>query len=120
MTKAQALQSFWNKFVTAYDQNTVPEDAKFPRITYESATDSFGQSILLTASIWDRSTSWATIEGLSSQISNEIGCGGTTIPYEDGMLWIKRGTPFSQRMGDEDDSIRRIVINIEADYLSVN
>lgn len=117
MDKTQALHSFWAGFGNAYDQNTVPEDAPFPRITYEVATDSFGRDLMLSASIWDRNTSWSTVEALKEAISNEIGHGGVNIPYDDGMIWIRRGSPFAQRMGDTDDSIRRIVLNIEVEYI---
>ena len=34
MTKANAIYNFWNSFgITAYEENTVPEDAIFPYIT---------------------------------------------------------------------------------------
>lgn len=117
MNKAQVLHSFWAGFGAAYDQNTVPEDAPFPRITYEVATDGFGQELILSASLWDRNTSWARVEALKESISDIIGYGGVNVSYDSGMLWIKRGTPFAQRMGDSDDSIRRIVLNIEVEYL---
>ena len=123
MTKAQALHQFWSSFkvgtkpVKAYDENTVPEDAVFPRITYETATDSFGQAVLLTASIWDKNYSWVRAEEIASDVSDLLGMGGLNIAYTDGMVWLKRGTPFTQRMSDEDDSIRRIVINIEAEFI---
>ena len=118
MNKEQALHSFWSQFGNAYDRNTVPDDATFPRITYESATDNFGGQLILSASLWDRSTSWAAITELLHTIETTLGMGGQTIGYDGGMLWVKRGTPFAQRMPDEDDSIRRIVINIETEYLS--
>ena len=123
MDKAQALHSFWSSFkvgtkpVPAYDSNTVPTGAGFPRITYDVATDSFGQPVLLSASIWDKNYSWVRAEELASDVSDLLGMGGLNIAYTDGMLWLKRGTPFAQRMGDEDDSIRRIVINIEAEFI---
>lgn len=125
MDKAQALHSFWSSFVVgtkpipAYDDNTVPDDKRetFPRITYESATDSIGQTLVLSASIWDRNMSWVRSEEIAADVSDRLGMGGLSIPYKDGVLWIKRGTPFAQRMSDNDDSIRRIVINIEVEYI---
>ena len=118
MDKEQALHSFWSQFGTAYDQNTVPDDAALPYITYEVITDGFGAQNILTASIWDRSTSWKGVTDILHNIERTLGLGGQTIPYEGGMLWVKKAAPFAQRMGDTDDSIRRIVINIEVEFLS--
>ena len=118
MDKEQALHSFWSQFGTAYDRNTVPEDAALPRITYEVATDNFGAQNILMGSIWDRSTSWKSVTDILHSIEEALGYGGQTIKYDRGLLWVKRGMPFAQRMADEDDSIRRIVINIEVEYLS--
>lgn len=120
MTKSEALHKFWSSFgIKAYDANTVPDTAReiFPRITYDVATDSFGNEVALTASIWDRNMSWVRAEEIKDEISGEIGDGGVNAPYKNGMIWIKRGTPFATRMSDTDDSIRRILLNIEVEYI---
>ena len=40
MTKAAAMYQFWNSFgLTAYEENTVKDDASFPYITYQLVTD---------------------------------------------------------------------------------
>jgi hypothetical protein len=41
------------------------------------------------------------------------------MPYDKGVIWFKKGNPFLQRMADPDDAIRRIVVNIEVEYLEV-
>ena len=94
MNKEQALHNFWNQYgIAAYDQNTVPEDATFPRITYEVLTDNFGAQNILNASIWDRSTSWKGVTDILHQVEQALGYGGQTIKYDGGLLWIKRGMP---------------------------
>lgn len=118
MDRAQCLNNFWNSFyIQAYDSNTVPQNAAYPRITYEVSLSDFNAPVLLTASIWYNSTSWAQISQKADEIETAIGKGGITLPYDNGLLWIVKGTPFSQRMSDEDPNIRRIVINIEAEYI---
>lgn len=123
MNKSQALHSFWSSFsvgnkpVPAYDESTVPEPTGYPRITYSVQEDSIGNTVYLTASIWDRNLSWVRGEQIADDIAEYVGLGGININYKGGMLWLKRGTPFSQRMDDPDDSIRRILINIEAEYI---
>lgn len=119
MNKAQALNAFWNSFgVRAYDESTVPDDATLPRITYDVVESSFGDEPAMNASIWDRSTSWKTVEELKNAISDEISYGGRTIPYDGGMIWLKKASPFAQRMRDSDDTIRRIVLTVTAEYIS--
>jgi len=118
MNKSQALYNFWSSFnIDAYDENTVPENASLPRITYDVAEGDFDYNTAMNASIWDRSTSWATVEQLKDRISERLKNGGCQIRYDDGIIWIKKGSPFAQRMGDSDDTIRRIVLNIEAEYM---
>lgn len=121
MMKAQALHSFWSRYLKSYDENTVPDNASFPYITYMSASDSFDETLSLSASLYYKSTSWFDIENKTQEISHDIGMGGLLVPYAGGTLWIKRGTPFSQRSSDvTDDTIRRIIINIEVEYISAN
>lgn len=119
MDKEQALQSFFAGFgIPAYDENTVPDNASLPRITYQVITDNFGAQNVITASIWDRSKSWKGVTDILHDIENLLGYGGHTVKYDGGMIWLCRGMPFAQRMGDTDDSIRRIVINVQVEYLS--
>ena len=124
MDKEQTLHQFWSQFkldkvsVPAYDSSTVPEDATYPRITYEVITDNIGVQNVLTASIWDRSRSWQSVTEILHDIEDTIGYGGQTLHCKGGMVWISRGVPFAQRMADTDDSIRRIVVNIEVEFIT--
>lgn len=117
MVKEQALHRFFSQFATAYDESTVPEDAALPRITYSVATDSFDRPVSITASIWSRSKSWVQVTEIKDAIEEAIGHGGMTVKYNNGMLWVTPSTPFAQRMSDPDDSIRRIVLNLEAEFI---
>ena len=122
MTKAAAIYQFWNSFgMTAYEENTVPSDAAFPYITYQLVTDSFDREIPLTASLWYRSESWTTINAKTEEISQKISRGGKIISCDGGAIWLKRGQPFAQNMGDEsDDLIKRKYLNITAEFLTAD
>lgn len=122
MTKAAAIYQFWSSFgLTAYEENTVPTDAAFPYITYQLVTDSFDREIPLTASIWYRSESWAGINAKTEEISQTISRGGKIIPCDGGVIWLKRGQPFAQSMGDEsDDLIKRKYLNITAEFMTAD
>lgn len=123
MNKAQGLHTFWSSFgLVAYDEvSAYDERLQLPDnfITYEVQTANIGDSVALTASLWYRSTSWAEITEKANEIAEEIGYGGKVIQIDGGYMWVKLRSPFAQRMAvDSDDSVRRIILNITADYLT--
>ena len=122
MTKAAAIYQFWNGFgLKAYEENSVPDDATFPYITYQLVTDSFDREVAATASLWYRSESWAAINAETEEISQKISRGGKIIPCDGGAIWLKRGQPFSQNMRDEsDDLIKRKYLNITAEFITAD
>ena len=122
MTKAAAIYQFWNSFgLTAYEENSVPDDAAFPYITYQIATGSFEREIPLAASIWYRSESWTAINAKTEEISQKISRGGKIIPCDGGAIWLKRGQPFAQSMVDKsDDLIKRKYLNITAEFMTAD
>ena len=122
MTKAAAIYQFWNSFgLTAYDENTVPTDAAFPYITYQLVTDSFDREVPVTASLWYRSESWTAINAKTEEISQKISRGGKIIACDGGAIWLKRGQPFAQNMGDESDNlIKRKYLNIAVEFMTAD
>ena len=124
-TKAATIYEFWNNFeMPAYEENSVPtgEDApKFPYITYQLVTDSLGNEVAMTASLWYRGTSWVEANAKTEEISQRIGRKGAVLDCNGGKVWIKRGTPFAQNMSDESDNlIKRKYLNITAEYLTAD
>ena len=117
MNKAQALNDFWSSFgIPAYEQNSVPDGAKLPYITYETAISSFGEPTVINASLWDKSTSWQTVQQKADSIMTALNNGGFV--STDNRFWVKMATPFQQRLAEpEDYDIRRIVLNLEIEYL---
>ena len=119
MDKARALQAFWNRFLLAYEDLTIPDTATLPYITYSGAYASLDEPVGLSANVWYRSPSWADAKKKAQEIGEAIGRGGVVIPFNDGAIWITRGIPFSQPMDDpEDDMIRRMYLNVMVEYLS--
>lgn len=118
MTNAEVIYRFWASFeLPTYDETSVPAKSQTPYLTYETALDSFGNEVALTASLWYRDTGWEAITVKANQINAAISRGGRMLATENGALWLKRGTPFAQRMADTDDSIRRIVINVTVEFI---
>ena len=130
MTKAAAIYQFWNSFgIKAYEENTVidadeegnPVEPTFPYITYQLVTDSFDRDVAATASLWYRGESWTAINAKTEEISAHIGLGGKIIKCDGGRIWIKRGQPFAQNMGDEsDDLIKRKYLNLTFEFMTAN
>ena len=120
MTKAAAIYQFWNSFgLTAYEENSVPDEAAFPYITYQLVTDSFDREIPLTASLWYRSESWTAINAKTEEISQKISRGGKIISCDGGAIWLKRGQPFAQSMVDKsDDIIKSKYLNITTGFIN--
>lgn len=121
MDKEQAIQDFWSGFgIPAYDENTVPDGAQMPYITYSVSTGSLDDTLMLSASVWYHSTSWQGVTQKVHEIAEYIGQGGHRIKaIEGGYLFITQGTPFSQRMSDpSDDMVRRIYINVNAEFFT--
>jgi len=126
MTSAEVLYRFWASFdLPAWEETSVPDEkrrielsgAAFPFLTYETALDSFGNEVPLTASLWYRETGWEAITIKTNEINAKIGRGGRMLATEDGALWLKRGTPFAQRMADTDDSVRRMILNTTVEFI---
>lgn len=134
MDKWQAQQKFWSSFtftengdekpLPAYDEQTLFEKGSqpaFPHITYQSFGGNLGQTATLSASIWDRSRSWQRVKTLADKIQRKIvNDTPVTIKLDDGYMWIKvpATIPFAQPMASEDDTIKRIVLTVEAECLS--
>jgi hypothetical protein len=125
MDKEQALHQFWSSFgLTAYDENTVPDNAltiNFRKyLTYNVATAALDEPTPLYANLWYKSSSWDEITAKANEIAGKISLVGSFTDYDGGTLWITRGKPFSQRMPDDDDTIRRIYVNVTAEFISAD
>lgn len=120
MNKSQALNQFWNSFdIPAYDENSVPDRTAFPYITYTESLDSLGNVLMLTASIWDRGSSWKFITDKQEEIAKKIGeHGHFTIKIDEGYLYLVKGTPFAQRMSEPGNDTIRVYLNLMGEFLT--
>lgn len=120
MTKDKALYAWFNNFMPFYPASSVPGDVVFPYGTYELITDSlYGGEVGLTVNLWFYTESEADPNDKAQEFAQYIGLGGAVIPCDEGYIWIKRGTPWSQSLTDENDNkIKRRYINVTAEYLT--
>ena len=125
MDKAQAIHAFWSGFEwPAFDESTVPEKepnvVSYPYITYMVSLDDFEHPVFITASLWDYGKSWERISRKATEVAEYVGLGGKVMEIDGGKVWIQRGRPFAQRIADEDDMVRRIMINIDVEFFTAN
>lgn len=119
MTAEAALQEFWSGFgITAYPSTSVPDEAIFPWLTYEVQTGFFGDRVDINVSLWFYTESERVPNEKVREIGEVIGRGGVQIPYDDGMIWIKRGAPWCNNLVDDTDrSIKRRELNVSLEFL---
>lgn len=120
MNKWQAINDFWNRFnVPAYDENSIPDDISLPYISYSVQVGSLGDTLLMTASIYDRSTSWKFVSDKADAIADYVGQ-FVVLPLDTGYLWLTPGTPFAQRMSDDvyNDTIKRMYVILNGEFLT--
>lgn len=120
--KWQAIQQFWEGFgLPAYDESYVPDDTPVKYITYMVYTDSLDNPVSLNASIWDESKSWEFVSKKADEIAEYIvNMYPPSIKLDEGRLYLAKGSPFAQRIADEDERIKRIYLSVEAEFLTAN
>lgn len=123
MTKAAAIHEFFSGFgMSAYSTSSVPENAKFPYLTYELSTGAFDSGeVGIVANMWFYTESEAIPNSKVDELSEAIGMGGVMIPCDDGVIWIKRGSPWAQSLSDPTSAnVKRRYINITLEYITLN
>ena len=124
MDNYQALQTFWDSFgIDAYDEQTLFDEGSmpaYPHITYEAASGGYMNTSMLSASIWDKNTSWAWIKTKVEEIRQSIGYGGRQLAVDGGYIWVKLPeiSQFSAPVDSGDDSVKRIRMSIEVDFMT--
>lgn len=121
MDKWQAIHNFWSGFnIPAYDELSVPDNAVMPYITYSALTSSFENTVLFTADLWYYSTSWREISLKAEEISVALKNYTLQSIGSNEYLMLTQGSPFAQRMADENDIVKRIHINVMGEFLTHN
>lgn len=114
-TRAAAVYGFLSGFgIPAYASTSTPDQAAFPYLTYDLVLPEWGQGeMTMTVNLWYRGDSEAPANAKAEEIGQALGIGGVLVPFDDGALWLKKGSPFVQSMGGEDDKVKRRYINID-------
>lgn len=120
MDKQQALYDFWHSAtgLPCYESGAVPDYAKLPYCTYETTIDELGTAVPASGSIWNRVESWESLDTILKSVSEYISR-GRLVPMDVGSILINKGSPFANRINDDDDSsIKGYSINLQIEFLS--
>ena len=129
MDKVATLQSFFNRFLPAYEENAIysaPTRPAYPYITYEGIFSRYSEEVTaatsVTFSTWYRESGWSNAVHKTMEISQAIPYAGLRLPCDEGVLIIRaESDPFGSRMGDEsDDLIKRTVHRISVSFFTTN
>lgn len=120
MNKEAAFQAWAESFgIPAYAATAVPDDATEPYLTYALATGMWGDGEqACDLSVWYRTTSEAKPNAKAREIGEALGIGGTCLPCDEGLVWVKRGQPFSQPVDSGDNAVKRRYINLSVEFLT--
>ena len=118
MNKWQAQQAYWSSFgLPAYDEKTVPEDAKMPYITYQKVTGKLDGILNASGSVYYRGTSWGAI---CEKVTAMEKIGDRQIPIEGGVMKVRVPVQnFAQPMDEPSDKkVRRMVLTVEIEFIT--
>ena len=113
---AKALHAFYSGFsIPAYAEDSVPDDAKLPYITYSVPQSAVFSGVTHQARIW-----YATDKGAPSNVevnakADEVIAAigqGLRLEAGNGFVFIYPGTPLAQ-MQPADDATRIVYLNLE-------
>lgn len=121
MRKNEAIKAFMNSFgVPAYPIGAVPgeDDIEYPYMTYENSVGNTGDTpVYIAAQLFYYTSSERVINDKVEEIAAAIGRGGRMIPYIDGAVWIRRGSPWSNPITDENPAIKGRQLNITLEFV---
>ena len=119
MDKQQAYYNLWSSFsIPAYDENSVPDDASYPRIDYQCIVSDLDYPVYPIAKLWYRSSSWVEADAKLTEIAAFIEDMGA-IKLDDGYMNVDKGSPFAQRQTDPaDEAVKGYVINLQVEFFT--
>lgn len=121
-TKEQAIDEFFNRFGTFYEESAVPDgDNKptFPYGTYELATGSYGDEVPISAKWWERSSSWVPLIAKVREFENALAAGQGAIRCVGGGIRIRPGTPFTHNgVKESDPALKSKIFNFTIEFVT--
>ena len=121
MTPEAAIYQFLASFgIPAYAATSVPDQATFPYISDELVVGEWlADEVNMPVNVWYRTESEAQPNAKVREIGERIGMGGVLLHCDNGVLWVKKGSPWAQAVTveGEDEKVKRRYVNINIEYL---
>lgn len=122
MDKQQALYTFWHEAtgLEAYEESKIPDKAVLPYCTYQTITGALDEPVFPIGHIWVKKTddvSWNALDGYLAKLEAYLNRGRLIAMDDQGVLFVTRGTPFAQRVGDDVGAVGYL-INLGVEYFS--
>lgn len=121
MTPEAAIYKFLSGFgIPAYASSSTPDEAEFPYLTYDLVVPgSFDGESTMLVNVWYRTDGEVAPNAKVREMHDAIGMGGVTLPCDNGMVWLKRGTPWAQSVVvGSDEKVKRRYVNIDLEFLT--
>lgn len=117
LTKFTAQKVYWSSFgLPAYEEHTVPDDAKYPYLTYQAVNGQLGGVLNASGNLYYKGTSWAKIMQEVEQMEKAI---DRQIFIDGGIMKVRKPlSNFAQPMPENDSKVRRMLLTVEIEFLS--
>ena len=117
MNKYQALYEFYNTFgIPAYEENSVPEDAELPYITYPLTEPEWSEQSSFYCQVWYPKKKLADLLAKADEICTAIGT-MKEFEQEGGYIVLYPSTPLIQILSDEMTQSAYINLSINAYHM---
>lgn len=123
MNRYQAIQQFLESFdIPAYVESSVPSEAEYPYLTYTlPENDNMGGEVSMNVNVWYYTDTETKPNQKVFEIAKAIGYGGKLITFDDGAVWLKKGSPWVQNIPSESNNkIKHRYLNVDLEYLVMN
>ena len=103
---AAALYGFFSRFnIPAYVEQTVPDNAALPYITYELREPEAGQNTSLKVRVWYEGTGFAAVVDKVDEIKRALGR-GASLHVDNGAVWLWPDTNFCQFQPQDEPKLK--------------
>lgn len=119
LDKWSAQKMYWSSFgLPAYEENTVPDDAVMPYLTYQAVNGQLGGVPNASANLYYKGTSWTRIMQEVNQMEKAI---DRQIFIEGGIMKVRKPLQhFAQPQPETVKNVRRMLLTVEIEFMTVN
>lgn len=122
MNRHQAIYQFLSGFdIPAYASGSVPAEAEFPYLTYEMVDGDFlSGEVNMTVHVWYYTDTETAPNQKVFELSKGIGYGGKKLNFDDGAVWVKKGSPWCTNVPDENSKVKHRYLNIDLEFITMD